>query len=304
MHAGCIQVESWGYPTIAVSAAGGVGLDRLLEVLSGRVSIFAGPSGVGKSSLINALKLRAAREAGPGAAGARLGSSPEPATSWGSGSNAATSCSSSNGSSSGNEGPTESLHERAIPGESAALQDQHRISWEALAEAGHDRHAAAETRELRSENGASSTGQQPDCSGVAQTASPKQGFRGADAESRRAEQAGPEVGVISMSAGVVDPLEQWRDMQEDAQALGLQPVGDLTAIGRGKHTTRHVSLLGVRRPPVPPHALLHTLWGGALHACACCNARMLCMHRLGGAQVAVGGGPTMQRRIASRAGSS
>ncbi len=42
-----------------MSAASGLGLDRLAGVLQGRVSVVAGPSGVGKSSLINAIKLQA-----------------------------------------------------------------------------------------------------------------------------------------------------------------------------------------------------------------------------------------------------
>ncbi|KAK9908042.1 hypothetical protein WJX75_002003 [Coccomyxa subellipsoidea] len=44
---------------------------------------------------------------------------------------------------------------------------------------------------------------------------------------------------------VVEPVEQWRGMQAAVERLGLQPVGDLTNLGRGKHTTRHVSLLEV-----------------------------------------------------------
>ena len=76
------QIESWGYDAIAVSAATGRGLDRLSEVLAGRVSVVAGPSGVGKSSLINAIKLQAdaAISGRPGAnagPGAGFGSVPE-----------------------------------------------------------------------------------------------------------------------------------------------------------------------------------------------------------------------------------
>ena len=233
-------MESWGYPTIAVSAAGGVGLNRLLEVLSGRVSIFAGPSGVGKSSLINALKLRAAQDAGPGAVASRGGSSLE----------ANTPCHSSNASSSSEDGLAEGVHVRA--GEEAVLQQhQPSTSWVSSLGAGHDRHAVAQPEELQSQNGSSHTaGHQSDCSGAPEAASVEQLWGGADAESRRAEMDGAAVGVSGRPAGVVDPLEQWRGMQDAAQALGLQPVGDLTAIGRGKHTTRHVSLLEVRCPPV------------------------------------------------------
>ena len=57
----------------------------------------------------------------------------------------------------------------------------------------------------------------------------------------------PEAGEVGLHrARVVEPSEQLRRMPRRAvQVLGLQPVGDLSAIGRGKHTTRHVSLLEV-----------------------------------------------------------
>lgn len=47
--------ESIGYPTVAVSALSGEGLDRLRELVAGKRTLLAGNSGVGKSSLINAL---------------------------------------------------------------------------------------------------------------------------------------------------------------------------------------------------------------------------------------------------------
>lgn len=42
-----------GYPVVCTSAEKGIGIDELREVLSNKISVFAGPSGVGKSSLIN-----------------------------------------------------------------------------------------------------------------------------------------------------------------------------------------------------------------------------------------------------------
>ncbi len=45
-----------GFPTIQVSAATGEGLEKLAELIAGKVSVFTGNSGVGKSSLLNALK--------------------------------------------------------------------------------------------------------------------------------------------------------------------------------------------------------------------------------------------------------
>jgi ribosome biogenesis GTPase len=47
--------SSLGYPSYAVSAIEGTGLDALREVLHGKVNLFSGHSGVGKSALINAL---------------------------------------------------------------------------------------------------------------------------------------------------------------------------------------------------------------------------------------------------------
>lgn len=44
-----------GYDCMAVSAATGEGLSRLLSQLSGRINVFSGNSGVGKSTLINRL---------------------------------------------------------------------------------------------------------------------------------------------------------------------------------------------------------------------------------------------------------
>ncbi len=46
---------SLGYPVLYTSASRGAGLDELRQLLSGKISVFAGPSGVGKSSLLNLL---------------------------------------------------------------------------------------------------------------------------------------------------------------------------------------------------------------------------------------------------------
>lgn len=47
--------EPLGYTVIIVSAVTGQGMDSLIPLISGKVSVLAGPSGVGKSSLINRL---------------------------------------------------------------------------------------------------------------------------------------------------------------------------------------------------------------------------------------------------------
>ncbi len=48
--------ERAGHPLLQVSAKTGANIERLREILRGRISVFAGPSGVGKSSLLNALQ--------------------------------------------------------------------------------------------------------------------------------------------------------------------------------------------------------------------------------------------------------
>ena len=47
--------ESIGYDCIALSAVTGLGIDRLLPMLEGRITLLSGNSGVGKSTLINRL---------------------------------------------------------------------------------------------------------------------------------------------------------------------------------------------------------------------------------------------------------
>ena len=47
--------ETIGYATLRVSATEGTGMDRLRELLHGKISLFSGNSGVGKSTIINAL---------------------------------------------------------------------------------------------------------------------------------------------------------------------------------------------------------------------------------------------------------
>jgi len=49
------QYAAISYPTVITSVMQGEGLDRLKELLKGKISTLAGPSGAGKSSLLNAL---------------------------------------------------------------------------------------------------------------------------------------------------------------------------------------------------------------------------------------------------------
>jgi len=53
-----------GYPLVKVSTITGLGLDKIVDIMEGKLNVFAGPSGVGKSSLINALVPGASMETG------------------------------------------------------------------------------------------------------------------------------------------------------------------------------------------------------------------------------------------------
>ena len=56
--------EGCGYRVINVSAAEKLGIDGLREMLSGKTTVVAGPSGVGKSSLVNCLQSEVVMETG------------------------------------------------------------------------------------------------------------------------------------------------------------------------------------------------------------------------------------------------
>ena len=47
--------EAAGYPVYEVSALTGMGIDRIKELIAGKVTLFSGHSGVGKSALLNAI---------------------------------------------------------------------------------------------------------------------------------------------------------------------------------------------------------------------------------------------------------
>ncbi len=56
--------ESCGYQCISVSAKDGTGIEALKELLQGKTTTVAGPSGVGKSSLVNCLQSETVMETG------------------------------------------------------------------------------------------------------------------------------------------------------------------------------------------------------------------------------------------------
>lgn len=66
-NAGCdyeAVYRGCGYETLCVSADKQMGIDRLRQILEGRTTTVAGPSGVGKSSLINCLQSGVVMETG------------------------------------------------------------------------------------------------------------------------------------------------------------------------------------------------------------------------------------------------
>jgi ribosome biogenesis GTPase len=62
-----------GYPVICTSTKTGEGMDRMKDVLKGKVSVFAGMSGVGKSSLMNSIEPRLGLKTGEISAKLRRG---------------------------------------------------------------------------------------------------------------------------------------------------------------------------------------------------------------------------------------
>lgn len=56
VHTQCTVYEALDYQVFYTSTHTGTGIEALRERLSGRISVFTGPSGVGKSSLLNAIQ--------------------------------------------------------------------------------------------------------------------------------------------------------------------------------------------------------------------------------------------------------
>jgi ribosome biogenesis GTPase len=48
--------EETGYKVVKACAKQGIGIEEVVELLKGKISVFAGPSGVGKSSMLNRIK--------------------------------------------------------------------------------------------------------------------------------------------------------------------------------------------------------------------------------------------------------
>ena len=184
------QVASWGYRGVAVSVVSGQGLQELMQVLRGRVTVVAGPSGAGKSSIINALRLRSAG----------LDSSLDAMAAEPSGAAAG---------SGGEEEEEEEEEEGEQEGEDSGEEEQRQQGSQAA----------------------------PGASGQAEPG-------------RRQDVAQPPVGSTEQPQPQRQPQQQRRrhvgvsSVAQPPAGVELQAVGQVSQrIGRGKHTTRNVTLL-------------------------------------------------------------
>jgi RsgA GTPase len=200
-----------------------MGLQPLLNALVGKVSVFAGPSGVGKSSILNALKqnetvvdawvdtvLDAAAE---GSADRQHADAAEPGYRE-----------ARNGGGPLHIGPDSTA---AAADSSAAANDAaatanatksgSRVAWSAF---GSNRPSAASRRESSDSNGSS---------------------RGDEVEQL-------QVGAMLPAVAACEMVFKWPAITHACStvALPLQAIGSISAIGRGKHTTRTVTLLPLR----------------------------------------------------------
>ena len=217
-----LQVRSWGYTPITVSAHSGLGLQPLLDALVGKVSVFAGPSGVGKSSILNALKQNETVE-----------------DAW-TQSAAATAA----------EAMTDRQHADAAEAEIRQAQN-----------GAGPRHAAPDTTGVTADSGVEANA----AASAANAAEPSSriawsafGTSTASAASLRAQGdgagRGDEVEQLQVSAmlpamtacAISSTKEAYSARASLKPVLPLQAIGSISAIGRGKHTTRTVTLLPLR----------------------------------------------------------
>lgn len=222
------QCAAWGYDAVAVSCASGLGIHTLASRLFGKTSVVAGPSGAGKSSLINALCLGRHR---PDVEQSRTAATPERTQS--------------------------STH-------SALTTDQQDFTYRMAGQA--------------QTNGDEDQAHQRSC-GVASTsyhAEPVQRISAADDNANSAASLADGAGMrcmhgmqsipsFAMQQPVQQQIQQQVQLQGQAQqreppdaqsspgrspgsnnaskTLGYLKVGDVSKIGRGKHTTRTVSFI-------------------------------------------------------------
>ena len=266
-----LQVQHWGYKAIAVSVASGQGMGQLAEALDGRISAVAGPSGVGKSSIINALRLRAQHaqherhaqrdqqqghpdkaqhdvHVSMGHSNSDLGRSASPRAVQ-----SAESAQSNQEYSEASQAPArEGTASSIAPDASdvtASSQDTLRQTADVTSSSSW-RPSPGDEKQQQLGNGVSMTAQQhhsnkPDA-GLDNHASSSRNLQNNEASSSSSSSV---FGMPSHSAG--------RHLEEEEEQVGngaqggvaeevrLQSVGEMSNIGRGMHTTRHVALLEV-----------------------------------------------------------
>ncbi|KAK9865460.1 hypothetical protein WJX84_010095 [Apatococcus fuscideae] len=206
------QVESWGYKAITASANQAQGLQSLTEALSRQTSAVAGPSGVGKSSLINALSLLSHLQSG-------IGPLPVHADS------------------------------AESPGDATSTPAHHRASQESPAAAQQGSPASAD------QPGASGSHhiQNPDDSSAVGASEPEVNSQGSPTSGSIEDAPGDPASSRRLDgAAIVEPRSQLELAQSRANLQGIddegstrQSVGDITNIGRGRNTTREVTLLEI-----------------------------------------------------------
>ncbi|GAB4821983.1 hypothetical protein N2152v2_009029 [Parachlorella kessleri] len=224
------QVAAWGYQALPVSVVSGTGLPALSEQLQRRVSVVAGPSGAGKSSIINALRLKSA-----GMDGSLEAMLAQPTSPHGS----------------------SSVGDSSVDDSSGGCETV--SSSNGIAEPGHAGHMTADGRSSSSSSlvGTAVTAEFDTALGPSREASgntallagtpppppqqQQQWDEGADVHQPKSQAALLDESSLE-AAG--DGCQCAAGEVEAASEIELQAVGDVSQrIGRGKHTTRNVTLL-------------------------------------------------------------
>ena len=272
-----LQVQHWGYKAIAVSVASGQGMRQLAEALDGRISAVAGPSGVGKSSIINALRLRAQHERQP--QHEQHAQQAKRDQQHGQPDKAQHDLHVSMGHSTSNSNFGDSASPRAVqsaePAKSnveyseASQAPARQQTASSIAPHASDTTASSHDTLTQTADMISSSRLRPSQEGGEQqqpgngllspaqqyhSSKPNAGLDNNASSSRtlqnnQASSSSSAFGMPSQSAGQhVEEEEEQVGMGAQsgvAEGLRLQSVGEMSNIGRGMHTTRHVALLEV-----------------------------------------------------------
>ncbi len=279
-----LQVQHWGYKAIAVSVASGQGMGQLAEALDGRISAVAGPSGVGKSSIINALRLRAQHAQQPQhkqhaqqAERNQQHGQPDKAQQ-----DVHVSMGHSNSSSNSNSGATASPRDV----QSAEPAEESNQNYSEASQPPATEQASSNIAPDASDLTASSQDTLTQTADVAPSSSlhpsqedgeQQQPGNGVSIPAQQQHSNKPNAGLDNSSASSSHTLQNdeasssssfafgmpshtaGQHLEEEEEQVGmgaqsgvaegvrLQSVGEMSNIGRGMHTTRHVALLEVHR---------------------------------------------------------